>query len=158
MTYRDVEPSVLRSRPCHTVRVHLASMLKFHCVFRSKKSIGIKKKCIPRMSKIKCQKRRNEGLFVDLCFIRLGDYSNYLGDLRYGNSPLNSYWQILENSSKYFLKFQFSETDIGKLIHIHVIFWFGHWMTYPELVWARLSGSRPENSPVSVESGTLILG
>ena len=35
------------------------------------------------MSKIKCQKRRNDGLFVDLCFIRLGDYSNYLGDLRY---------------------------------------------------------------------------
>ena len=45
--------------------------------------MGIKKKCIPRMSKIKCQKRRNDGLFVDLCFIRLGDYSNYLGDLRY---------------------------------------------------------------------------
>ena len=41
------------------------------------------------MSKIKCQKRRNEGLFVDLCFIRLGDYSNYLGDLRYGDSPFN---------------------------------------------------------------------
>ena len=40
------------------------------------------------MSKIKCQKRRNEGLFVDLCFIRLGDYSNYLGDLRYVNSLL----------------------------------------------------------------------
>jgi len=90
------------------VRPPLIWLQHFYRILRSKKSIGIKKKCIPRMSKIKCQKRRNEGLFVDLCFIRLGDYSNYLGDLRYGDSPLNSYWRILQNSSKYFPKFQLS--------------------------------------------------